>query len=464
MVPGGGGDGPGVHQDHPGQLPVAGLGPLPVGEVPGGVADGQAVVGGHVPGAEAGAAEAGLEEGPGLQQGLLHPVVDELQVHRHRGGIDGQGEVPAAHVVAVQDGGGFGDVVVHAAGAAGDDALVHHDLPVHQLVGEGEGDLAAELLGGALLHLPEDVPGVGHELPNGVGLGGVEGEGGHGLHLRQVDGDQAVIVRPLLGMEGLIGLRPAVDGQVLLHRPVGLPDGGEAGGLGGHHVDADAVVHGQVLDAGAHEFQDLILHKAVLVDLTAQGDGHVVGAHALGGLPGEVDHHHFRGGDVIGVFQQLLDDLRAAFAHAHGADGAVAGVAVRPQDHPAAAGHHLSGVLVDDRLVGGDKVAPVLDGGGQAEDVVVLVDGAAHSAQAVVAVGHHIGDGELGQAAGLGGLDDAHIGDVVGDEAVKLQVKLAGLLLLVVAAEDLVGHGLLPVGGRGHGDGGPILPADAGGL
>ena len=121
---------------------------------------------------------------------------------------------------------------------------------------------------------------------------------------------------------------------------------------------------------------------------------------------------------------------------------------------------------MDDRLVGGDKVAPVLDGGGQAEDVVVLVDGAAHGAQAVVAVGHHIGDGELGQAAGLGGLDDAHIGDVVGDEAVKLQVKLAGLLLLVVAAEDLVGHGLLPVGGRGHGggDGGPILPADAGGL
>ena len=267
-------------------------------------------------------------------------------------------------------------------------------------------------------------------------------------------------------MEGLIGLGPAVDGQVLLHRAVGFPDGGQAGGFGGHHVDADAVVHGQARDAGAGELQDLVLHKAVFIHGAAEGDGHVVGAHPLGGGTGEVDQHHLGGGDVIGVFQQLLDDLRAALAHPHGADGAVAGVAVGPQDHPPAAGHHLPGVLVDDRLVGGDEVAAILDGGGQAEDMVVLVDGAPYGAQAVVAVGHHVGDRELLQAAGLGGLDDAHVGDVVGDEAVKLQVELTSLLPLVVAAENLIGHGLLPVSGRGHGGGdrGPLLPADAGGL
>ena len=127
--------------------------------------------------------------------------------------------------------------------------MVHQDLAVHQLVCQGELDLAAELLRSPLLHLPEDVPGILHQLPDGVGLGGVEGQGRHGLHLGEVDGDHAVVVSALLGVERLVFLPPAMDGQVFLHRTVGLPDGGQAGGLRGHHVDADAVVHGQVFDA-----------------------------------------------------------------------------------------------------------------------------------------------------------------------------------------------------------------------
>ena len=189
-----------------------------------------------------------------------------------------------------------------------------------------------------------------------------------------------------------------------------------------------------------------------------------MGAHTLGGFPGQVDQDHLGSGDVVGVLQQLLDDLGSALAHAHGAQSAVAGVAVRTQDHPAAAGHHFTGVLVDDGLVGRDEVAAVLHGSGQAEDMVILVDGAANRTEAVVAVGHHVGHGELGQARGLGGLDDAHVGDVVGDEAVKLQVELSGLLPEVVAAEDLVSDGLFPVGGRGDGgrDGSTLLPECAG--
>ena len=259
-----------------------------------------------------------------------------------------------------------------------------------------------------------------------------------------------------------------MDGQILLDSVVGLPDGGQAGGLGGHDVDADAVIHGQVRHAGADELQDFVFHEAVSIHVRRTGQWPRRGDPRPGpGLAGEVDQHHLRGGDVIGVAQQLLDDLRAALAHAHGTQGAVTGVAVGAEDHAAAAGHHLPRVLVDDGLVGGDVVAAVLHGGRQAENVVVLVDGAAHGAQAVVTVGQHVGHRELLQAAGLGGLDDAHIGDVVGDEAVKVQVKLALLRPpRRVAAEDLVGHGLLPVGRRDHGggDGGPVLPAHAGGL
>ena len=60
-----------------------------------------------------------------------------------------------------------------------------------------------------------------------------------------------------------------------------------------------------------------------------QGDGHVVGADAPAGGAGQVYQHHLRGGDIIGIGEQLFHQLRAALAHAHGAQGAVAGMAVR---------------------------------------------------------------------------------------------------------------------------------------
>ena len=174
-----------------------------------------------------------------------------------------------------------------------------------------------------------------------------------------------------------------------------------------------------------------------------------MGTHAVGRCAGEPHQHHLRGGDVIGVFQQLLHDLRAALAHAHGTQSAVTGVAVGAEDHAAAAGHHLPRILVDHRLIGGDAVSAVLHGGRQAEGVVVLVDGAAHGAETVVAVGENVRHRELPQAAGLGGLDDTHIGDVVGDEAVEGQVKLALPRPPVVTAEDLIGHGLIPAAADG---------------
>ena len=78
--------------------------------------------------------------------------------------------------------------------------------------------------------------------------------------------------------------------------------------------------------------------------------------------------------------------------------------------------------------------------------MVILVDGAAYSAQGVVAVGQHIGQGELLEPGGPGGLDDAHIGDVVAGHGVHLQLE--GILAAggVVAGQDAVGHGFRPAG------------------
>ena len=76
--------------------------------------------------------------------------------------------------------------------------------------------------------------------------------------------------------------------------------------------------------------------------------------------------------------------------------------------------------------------AAVFLSGGKAEHVVVLVDGAAHGAQGVVAAGEHIGNGKALHARGSGRLNDAHIGDVVGGEGVKPDLKSGRIAALVV--------------------------------
>ena len=166
-----------------------------------------------------------------------------------------------------------------------------------------------------------------------------------------------------------------------------------------------------------------------------------MGAAACGQSAGQADGHHAGAGYIVGAAQQLLCQLAAALADGHGAQCAVAGVGIGAKDHFAAARKALAHVLVDDRHVGRHKDAAVLLCCRQAEAVVILVDGAAHSAQAVVAVGQHIGDGELFQPRGTGRLDDAHKGDVMAGHGVKLDLQVFGIAAGVVGLQNAVGHG-----------------------
>ncbi len=239
---------------------------------------------------------------------------------------------------------------------------------------------------------------------------------------------------------------------MLPHRVVGGPHRGQAGGLGGHDVDAGAVIHGQAGYAGAKEFQHRVFHDALPEGGADQGQSHVLRAGARAGGAGEVDGDDLGIGHVVGLAQELAGQLGAALADGHGAVGAVAGVGVGAQNHPAGGGIPLPHVGVDDGLVGGNKLTTVLFGGGQAENVVILVDGTAHGAQGVVAVGKHIGHREFRHARGAGGLDDAHIGDVVGGHGVKPDLQTIHIGGGVVGLQDGVGHGsvpaLAPGGGR----------------
>jgi len=423
-IGGGGGDGARVHERHGGNLPVGGLGAFAVGEVAGGVADGEGPVGRGVARAEAGAAESGFHHRACEHELGDRAVFDQRQTLRLAGGVYGQVEGLIARGFAVKNGGGQGDIFKIAARATGNDALINpHAAIVHfgaqvQVFGG-----LAELPFGLGFHLGQQLGAVAGHFGHGVDVAGVEGQGDHGHDLAQVHPDKAVVTgRAFKAQLGIVARAP-VHGHIIAHFFVRGPDGRKASGFGGHDVHAAAVFHGKTGHAGAHEFHNLVLHKAVFEHGPNDGQGHVLRAHAGAGRAFKPHGDFFGRGHVIGFAQQLLDQLRPAFANGHNAQRAITGVAVRPQNHAAAFGHHFAHILVNDRQMRGHENAAVFARRRKTEEVVILIDGAAHRAQAVVAVGEGVGNGKFLEAAGARGLDDAHIGDVVGGQGVEADAQ-----------------------------------------
>ena len=434
-------NGAGIHQGHGAQLAITRLGTLAVGEVARGVADRKAIVGGRVAGAEARAAERRAHNRAGL-----HKVVDvaaacKLECHGLARGIDRQRELAAAGVGALEHAGSLDHGVVVAARAAGDNALLHVQLAVDDLVEQAKVRLALADLGGLELHLAQDVLEVLVELVDLKAVGRMEWQRNHGLDARQIDLDAAVVVGNIGGLELAVVVAAAVHGQKRVRVLVGGPDARQAGGLGGHDVDAVAVVGRHARDAGAHKLHDLVLNVALGKDGSDDGERHIVRADAGTRGAREVDGDDAGIGDVVGVTQQLLCQLAAALAHGHGAQGAVAGVRVGAQNHLAAAGEVLAHKGMDDRDMGRNEDAAVLFGSRETEDVVVLVDSAAHGAQRVVAVGEHVGQWELPHARGARRLDDADKGDVVARHGIETNLERLGVAGRVVCLKDRIRDG-----------------------
>ena len=437
-------NGASVHQGHGAQLAIARLGTLAVGEVARSVADGQAVVGGRVAGTEARAAECRTHNRAGL-----HKVVDvaaacKLECHGLARGIDRQRELAAAGVGALEHAGSLDHGVVVAARAASDNALLHVQLAVDDLVEQAKVRLALADLSGLELHLVQDVLEVLVELVDLKAVGRMERQCDHGLDARQVDLDAAVVVGDIGGLELAVVVAAAVHGQKRVRVLVGGPDARQAGGLGGHDIDAVAVVGRHARNARAHKLHDLVLNVAPGKDGADDGKRHIVRADAGTRGAREVDGDNAGIGNIVGVTQQLLCQLAAALAHGHGAQGAVAGVRVGAQDHLAATGEVLTHKGVDDGDVRRDEDAAVLLGCGKAKDVVVLVDGAAHGAQRVMAVGEHVGQRELLHARGARRLDDANEGDVVARHGIETNLECLGVAGRIVCLEDRIRDGATP--------------------
>ena len=437
-------DGPRVHERDGRHLPFRGLGALSALEVAGGVTDGESVVAGHVARAEAGTAETGFEHRAALDQRGDISFPDQREVGGLAARIDGEIERSRADRFPFEDVCGDGDVVVGAARASRDDALRHDDPAVHDLIREPErAGFQPEQLAAVLFGLLEDVAGMCDEFRERDHVGGMEGERDHGLHLVKLDDHRAVVERALTGSDASELLSPAVGGKIVPHLVVRHPDGTEACALRRHDVYAVAVLDGERGDALAHEFQHRVLDKTALESRPDERERDVLRTHALAHFAFEFHRYDAGIGDVICTPEQLLDKLRTALAHRHGAERAVTGVTVAAQDHLPRRREHLAHIAVDDGLVGGHINAAVLLCGGKPEDVIVLIDGAAHRAQTVVAVGEHIRHRELLEPARPRGLDDADIGDVVGRHGVELHPECRVIARGVVGGEHGIRHGAL---------------------
>ena len=314
-------------------------------------------------------------------------------------------------------------------------------LAVDDLVEQAKVRLALADLGGLELHPMQDVLEVLVELVDLKAVRRMERQRDHGLDTRQIDFDAAVVVGNIGGLELAVVLAATVHGQKRVRVLVGGPDARQAGGLGGHDVDAVAVVGRHARDTGAHELHNLVLNVTLGKDGTDDGERHVVRANAGARSAREVDGNDAGIGDIVGVAQQLLCQLATALAHGHGAQSAVAGVRVGAQDHLATAGEILTHKGVDDGDVRRDEDAAVLLGSRETKDVVVLVDGAAHGAQRVVAVGEHVGQRELLHARGARRLDDADKGDVVARHGVEANLERLGVAGRIVCLEDRIRDG-----------------------
>ena len=127
----------------------------------------------------------------------------------------------------------------------------------------------------------------------------MEGKRDHGLDAGKVDDDRRIIIGALAGFEFAAVLLPAVQREVLLRLLVRLPDGGKAGRLRRHDVDAVPEIHGKIGDAGADEFQDLILDEALRKGRLDEGERHVLRADALSRLALQVHGDDLRARDVV---------------------------------------------------------------------------------------------------------------------------------------------------------------------
>ena len=206
------------------------------------MADGQTVVHGRVSCAETRSAECCFDNGA-CRHEVCHAALSH-KVHEDRlgGRIHIQRELAETAALSAQHIGRLDDVRVVAARAARDDALLHLQLSVHDLIEEREFSPAVRYAFRLYFDSAEDIREVRVQFIDLERVAGMERKRDHGLYGAQVDIDAAVVIGHISGIQFPVILRSAVSGQIFLRVLVRSPYGGQTGGLRRHDVDAVPVI------------------------------------------------------------------------------------------------------------------------------------------------------------------------------------------------------------------------------
>ena len=224
---------------------------------------------------------------------------------------------------------------------------------------------------------------------------------------------------------------------------VRLPDGGQAGSLRCHDIDADTEIRTQGCNAGADKLHHLILYIAILKDCADDRQRNVLRADALDRRACQINADNSRHINIIGLVQQLLYKFRASLADRHGSQRAVSCMGVRTQNHAAACCEHFSRKLMDDSLMRRNIDTAILLCAGQSKHVVIFVDRTADRTQGVVTVRQDIGHRELLQSGCSRRLDDTYECDVMAGKLVKADLELFHVPGCVMALQNAIRDCLL---------------------
>ena len=107
--------------------------------------------------------------------------------------------------------------------------------------------------------------------------------GDHGTDLVQIHLYETVIVGYLTGIQLLIIFRTSMNLIKLTDLVVGLPDGGQAGGLCSHDINTDTEISTQGCHAGTYELHYFIFHITIFEYGTDDRQCHVLRTDTLHG-------------------------------------------------------------------------------------------------------------------------------------------------------------------------------------
>ena len=272
----------------------------------------------------------------------------------------------------------------------------------------------------------------------------MERQRNHRLHRTHIHIYHSVIISYFRRIQLSVLFSSSVQGKECLCILIRLPDRRQAGSLCGHHVNAVAEIRGHGSNPRTYKFHHLILHITALVHGSDDSQGNILRSYSRRRLSVQIDGYHSRIIHIIGVTQKLLNQFSAAFPDCHGSQSAIAGMAVRTQNHLTAAGHHLPHILVNNSNMRRYEDPAVLFTGRQTEHMIILIDGTSHRTQRVMAVSQHIGQREALHPGCLCRLNNPHKGNVMTRHRIETDPQLLHVPGGIMRFQNRIGNRPLP--------------------